>query len=285
MLAQVVGGINAQLMAMITNASGEEPLKEGDFEAWLPKAGVTFSPNDDISVSLSAQQGYRSGGVGLNTARGETFRFDPEYTWNYEAALRSVWLDEKLVLNTNLFYIDWTDQQVNVSLSGNSFDSETRNVGQSHVQGFEIESRLMVTDNIEIYSGLGYAKSEFDKFSQVVGGEEKDFSGRSFAGAPEWTGLLGVNLETSSGLAFNINASYTGSSQRLTIPMADGLDPRNDPYWMLNSRIAYNWSNYSVSLLGNNLTESEAVSVADAGFGNRTLTPPRSITLRFEASF
>jgi len=285
MLAQVIGGINAQLRAMISNASGDEPLKDGEFEAWLPKAGITYSPNTNVSLSLSAQQGYRSGGVGVNTARGETFRFDPEYTWNYEAALRSAWLDEQLIFNGNLFYIDWTDQQVNVALSGNSFDSETRNVGESHVKGFEIESRFMLTNDIEIYSGLGYAKSEFDRFSQVVGGIEKDFSGRSFAGAPEWTGLIGFNMATSNGITFNVNASYTGSSQRLTIPMADGLDPRNDPYWMLNSRVAYNWGNYSVSLLGNNLTESEAVSIADAGFGNQTLTPPRSLLLRFEAAF
>lgn len=281
MLAQLIAGINQQLYAMADSASGDEPVEDASFDAWLPKLGATYRFNQDISTSFTIQKGYRSGGVGTNVAQATPFTFEPEYTWNYELALRSVWLDDKLVVNANMFYLDWTDQQVSVYLSGNQYDRETRNVGKSHVQGFETEISYELSPTTNLYGGIGYSKTEFDQFSATFNGEEQDYSGYSFAGAPEWTALLGLDYASDEGFMANINASYTGSSQRL----ATALEPRNDAYWLVNSRIGYQWQNYGVYALVENLLDAEYVSLAPAGFDNQTLSSPRTASVRFEVNF
>ncbi|MDQ9091584.1 TonB-dependent receptor [Pseudoalteromonas haloplanktis] len=281
MLAQLIAGINQQLYAMADGASGDEPVEDASFDAWLPKLGATYRVNQDISTSFTVQKGYRSGGVGTNIAQATPFTFEPEYTWNYELALRSVWLDDKLVVNANMYYLDWTDQQVSVYLSGNQYDRETRNVGKSHVQGFETEISYELSPTINLYGGIGYSKTEFDQFSATFNGEEQDYSGYSFAGAPEWTALLGLDYASDDGFVANINASYTGSSQRL----ATALEPRNDAYWLVNSRIGYQWENYGVYALVENLLDAEYIALAPAGFDNQTLSSPRTASVRFEVNF
>lgn len=281
LLAQLIAGINQQLYAMADGASGDEPVEDASFSAWLPKLGLTYRFNDDVSSSFTIQKGYRSGGVGTNIAQATAFTFDPEYTWNYEFALRSVWLDDSLVVNTNVFYLDWTDQQVSVHLSGNQYDRETRNVGESHVQGIETEISYELSPTMNVYGGIGYSKTEFDEFSASFNGEEQNYNGFSFAGAPEWTALFGFDYANDNGFIANINASYTGSSQRL----ATSLDPRNDAYWLVNSRVGYEWSNYGVYALVDNLLDEEYIALAPAGFGNQTLGDPRTASVRFEAKF
>jgi len=280
-LAQVIIGINQQLYAMADGASGDEPVEDASFDAWLPKLGVTYRFNQDISTNFTIQKGYRSGGVGTNIAQATAFTYDPEYTWNYELAFRSVWLDDKLVVNANVFYLDWTDQQVSVFLSGNQYDREIHNVGESHVQGFEAEISYQLTPSVNLYGGIGYSKTEFDEFSASFNGEEQDYSGFSFEGAPEWTALFGVDYSNKKGFIANINASYTGTSQRL----ATSLEPRNDAHLLVNTRIGYQWQNYGVFALVDNLLDAEYVALSPAGFGNQTLSSPRTLSVRFEAEF
>lgn len=282
MLAQLIAGINQQLYAMADGASGNEPVEDATFDAWLPKLGTTYRFDEDLSTSFTIQKGYRSGGVGTNVAQATPFTFDPEYTWNYEFSLRSVWLDDTLVVNANVFYLDWTDQQVSVYLSGNQYDRETMNVGESHVQGFETEVSYELSSNINLYGGIGYSKSEFDEFKASFNGEEQDYKGYSFAGAPQWTGLIGLDYYSGAGVVANINASYTGSSQRV----ATSLEPRNDAYWLVNSRIGYKWDNYGVYALVENLLDAEYIAVVDAqDFGNQTLSSPRTLSVRFDLNF
>ena len=161
---QIVAGINGTLIGMATNASGEEPESEADFDAWLPKIGVSYHIDEDMTTSLIYQRGYRSGGVGTNIAQQRIYTYDPEYTDNYELSFRSVWQGGKLMFNANLFYTQWTDQQISIQLSTASFDNETVNAGESNIKGFETELFYYPTNQLSIIAGVGLAKTEFDKF-------------------------------------------------------------------------------------------------------------------------
>lgn len=290
--AALIAGINGQLIAMSNAASGNEPLVSADFNALLPKLGATWHLNDDLSTSFTVQKGYRSGGVGSNIATSTTYTYDKEYTWNYELAFRSVWLDGKLSANANLFFLDWQDQQVSVQLSGNRFDRETVNSGESTVKGFESEIVYYATDNFSGYVGMGYSKTNFEKFEIVLPTESFDLSGREFADAPNWTVKIGATYRRNNGFIFNVNANYEGDSIAVANPYAGGIDesaeffdPKNDSRLLVNIRTGYKWKNVGLFLNVNNLLDEEYVSSADRGFGNYTLGKPRLATLRLEASF
>ncbi len=105
-LGPTVAMINALLNDQLLAANSSSPPAKTTFKAFLPKIGATYDFTDDASVSATHPAGYRSGGSGVKPGQGRLYTYDPEYTWNYELALRSLWLDRRLSLNANAFYID-----------------------------------------------------------------------------------------------------------------------------------------------------------------------------------
>lgn len=291
-LQQLITGINGAFFAMAADASGTEPLVEDDFSAVLPKLGATWHWSDDMSTSLIAQKGYRSGGVGSNIAQNYTYVYDPEYTWNYELSFRSLWMDGRLAANANLFYLDWEDQQVNVQLSGNTFDNETVNSGRSTVRGLEVELFYQANEHWSGNAGFGYSDTEFDEFVVVLPSGTFDLSGRDFGGAPEHTANLGVTYRGDSGFLFNANANYQAESLALANPYGRSFapdspyfDPENDARWLVNLRTGYEWKNLGAYLTVTNLLDEEYVSAANTGSSSMVLGAPRLATLRLEANF
>lgn len=207
--SQLIAALNAQLLQMADSASGTEPLSDADFDAFLPKLGLSYNVNDDIGLHFTYQKGYRSGGVGTNIAQATTHTYEAEYTDNYEFAIRSVWLDGMMTANANFYYLDWEDQQVRVQLSSNTYDTETRNAGSSTVKGFEFESVYQYNDNLRFNFGMGRAITEFKEFEIVLPTGTNDLAGRAFGGAPEWTANLGMTYESDNWFA-NVNANYSG---------------------------------------------------------------------------
>ena len=269
-LNQIVAGINGTLNGMAASASGTEPVADADFDAWLPKLGFSYHVNDDITTSFIYQRGYRSGGVGTNIANQYIYTYDPEYTDNYELSFRSVWQGGKLMLNSNLFYTEWTDQQITRALSTASFDTITENAGESNIKGVEVEAFYYPTDQLSIVAGVGLAKTEFDEYSYEVPatGEIKDLAGRSFEDSPEWTANLSANYDFGDGFKAGVNANYKGSSYANIDPAtsldaakyAINPDPKNDARVIVNANVSYEWDNYTVRADVRNLMDEEYIT-------------------------
>lgn len=275
---QLIAGINAYLNSFAANASSNEPLKSDDFDAFLPKLGASYKFSDDVTTSFIYQKGYRSGGVGLNTAQGVIYSYDAEYIDNYELSYRSVWFDGDLTLNANLYYLDWTDQQVQQQHSQNQFDISTINAGKSEVKGFELEAFYYPTEQLSIVAGIGYAKSEFVDYSYVnqATGEEVDLSGRAFADAPTWTSNVAVSYQFESGVFLNVNANYQDEGTSYLDPcrsltankyfatraecLANGLDPKNDSRTLVNAQIGYDWDVFEIRIDVKNLLDEDYIS-------------------------
>ncbi|WP_198144086.1 TonB-dependent receptor [Gilvimarinus agarilyticus] len=278
-LAGLITGINAQLYQLVDDASGTEPAADASFDEVLPKLGTTYHFSDDINLSFTYQQGYRSGGVGTNVAKGTIYTYEPEFTDNYELALRTSWLEGALTANANLFFIDWQDQQIAVQLSGSSYDTETQNAGSSTVQGFEVELNYAASEALEVYGGVGYSKTEFDEFLIVQPTQTFDLSGRAFPRAPELTASVGATYRSHTGLFANLNANYADSSSVAVNPYSGGLsegdegfDPQNDARTLVNLKVGYEWSQLALYVTATNLLDEEYVELANTG------TPP-SVTL------
>ncbi|MGB6230968.1 MAG: TonB-dependent receptor [Litorimonas sp.] len=291
-LAPVIGLVNGFVDGQVQQANAEPATaRSPDFNAFLPKIGIGYAFDDLRSLTFTAQRGYRSGGVGVNTARAQSFEFDQEFIWNYELALRSQWLDQRLTLNANAFYIDWTDQQVRVQLSDNVFDQETQNAGASRVFGFEIESDLRVTDALGVYGSIGYADTQFEEFIVQASGQTLDLSGNAFFLAPEWTLAGGFTWRPEGGWVVNGNANYASASfTRADRPQTE----RNIPDRVLvNARAGWENDTYGVYLTASNLLDEDYVlteftidplqndfTAEFAEIGN-----PRAFALQLEARF
>ncbi|GGZ39104.1 TonB-dependent receptor [Asticcacaulis endophyticus] len=275
-----ISGINALVIGQVSGANSDTALQTRTFEAWLPKLGVKYDFTDAMSLSFIAQRGYRSGGSVINQARSTVVAYDPEYTTNYEFSWRSAWLDNSLTVNANTYYIDWTDQQVNVNMGLNEFDYETKNAGKSHLYGFEVEVAQRLTSNFDWYGSVGYSKTEFDEFSVDQGSLVTDFSGKEFMYAPRWTVSAGGTWRGDNGLFANLNASYRAENYQ-------GVD--NDlkvkARTLINTKLGYDAGAWAAYIYANNLLDEKYSQYDRPDDGISLLGAPRTVGIILEANF
>ena len=211
----------------------------------LPKLGLRYEATENTNVAFVVQRGYRSGGNEFDPLTGATSEFDPEFTWNYEASIRSEFPDNRGTLAFNVFYTDWEDMQVSVTDPITDLGT-TVNAGESHIVGGEIELNALFFDDRSLawYASIGYAKTEFDDFTD----DDEDFSGKAFAYAPELTAATGLTYLHQSGIFTNVDVRYTDESY---------ADPENtivlNSYIIVNLNVGYEDENWRVRGFVDNL--------------------------------
>lgn len=263
-----IAATNAALNADLASRSSDVN-SDADFSAFLPKAGFTVNWDDDLSTSFTVQRGYRAGGADLSP--GALNEYDEEYTTNYEVAFRSMWLDNRLSLNANIFYTDWKDQQVLVedAVIANLF--HTQNAGESELYGAEIELNAQAATGLNVFVGVGFVKTKFKDFTT----SGQDFSGNSFINAPEWTASTGVSKRWFNGLIFSTDVTYQDSSYG-DAANTDKLDSRT----IVNSRIGYELEHFSVSLFARNLFDEEYITRIQSRTNTVKVGEPRVIGIQ-----
>ncbi|WP_421706808.1 TonB-dependent receptor domain-containing protein [Algihabitans sp.] len=224
---------------------------DASFSAFLPKVGLTYDWTPDIATSFTVQRGYRAGGTQVNGFNQQVNEFDPEFTWNYELALRSQFFDRRLTANANLFYTDWTDQQVPVrGPSGNSSDFDIVNAGESRLYGAEASLEAMVTPKLDVFGSIGLVRTEFLDFES--GGQ--DLSGNEFQSAPEVTAAFGATYFFDNGISVGADASYTGVS---FVDADNDLAARADARFLVNTQITYDHDRWNAGFFVRNLFDND----------------------------
>ncbi|MEW6993452.1 TonB-dependent receptor [Colwelliaceae bacterium MEBiC 14330] len=284
--------INTQLEAYISSV----PLanETEDFSNLLPHAGITYQWNDDVSTSFFVKKSYRSGGSELTLLNGVNY-FDEEELWNYEASLRAVVLEGKGVFNANVYYSDWTDQQVAIQEPGTTTTAFTMtvNAGESTLYGAELSFDYALTDNLDLYTGLALSHTEYDSFFSPDG--EIDYSGNSFLFAPEQTAVIGFYYENDNGLFINGNVSYTSdSTSRFFQPpnptSVNGVEElKMDSYTLVNLNGGYKFENVTLEAYVKNATDelydTNNNLTNEDGTASTILGAPREIGARVTVIF
>lgn len=285
-LAPIVTQLNALLQATAANANSVEPLRTVTYQAWLPKLGVSYDVGGDATLSFTVQRGYRAGGAGLNQQRAQAYEYDPEYTTNYELALRTEWFDRKLTVNANAYWIDWSDQQVSVQLTpGAVFDTQVINAGKSRLYGFEVEVSGRPIPALNLYGGLGYSNTKFKEFNVAVGSLFQGATGNEFARAPHWTASAGATWHAESGLFANVNANYRSAYYQDTVDQAF-RDIRGRT--LVNGKIGWQGEHLGAFLIVTNLFDVQKPSQFFTDFDGRVrgnYTEPRTLGISFEGRF
>ena len=285
-LAPIITQLNAILRATAANANSVEPVRPVTYTAWLPKIGLTYDLAQDVSLSFTAQRGYRAGGAGLNQQRAQAYDFNPEYTWNYEFALRSEWFDRRLTLNANAYWIDWKDQQVSVQLTpGAVFDTQVVNAGKSRLYGVEVELSGRPTQTLNLYAGAGYSNTKFQEFNVTIGSLSAAAQGNEFARAPHWTISGGATFHHPNGLFANLNANYRSAYYQDTVDQAFRDIPGRT---LVNAKIGWQGEHVGAFLTATNIFDVQKSSQFFTDFDRRvrgTFTEPRILGLSFEGRF
>lgn len=174
---------------------------------FLPKIGLAFELSENQNIALTASKGYRRGFSQIIVGTADIIDVNPESMWDYEIAYRSKWLDDRLHINGNVFYYDYTNMQVPVpvpGLLGAGYDY-TINAKKAHSYGAELEARWKFGSTLEVFAGLGLLKTEFDD-AEYYGAS---LAGNEFPDAPSVTASLGAHYRHESGWFVGGDIAFT----------------------------------------------------------------------------
>ena len=251
---------------------------------------VALNYEYDSATSLYAKiaRGYKAGGFNLglpSEAENDTLLFDAEYLWNYELGLKGNYLDDRLSLNANAFYMQRSDQQVQASkqLDPNNpatFVFFTDNAGKGENKGLELDASIEVSNVFSLYASLGLLYTEINSFQGSANGREQ-------AHAPNYTYAVGGRFDFSNNWFARLDVS--GKDE---FYFSDSHDQISTPYSLVNARIGYEAENWSLTAWGRNVF-NEVYSVRGFFFGNEPAKDfadtlyvrkgdPRHIGLTFE---
>lgn len=223
-------------------------------DALLPNTGLIYTIDQDSSIGFTVRQGYRSGFV----ERGR--KIEPETLTSYELAWRNLYLDGSLMFNANVFYNDWRDQQITISL-GIERDQITENAGKSKVIGAELETSWEPrASGFSLGGSIGFLQTELvDYQSDAIA---FDISGNEFPEAPRISGGIWSSYRFAE--AWIVTANMNARSSAFATGDLTNQETFKVPgYALVNVRGGYERENWSVLAGINNLLDKEYLTGRD----------------------
>jgi iron complex outermembrane recepter protein len=239
-----------------------------------PKVQADYQINPEAMVYATAAKGFRPGGLvptvpaaaalgcpaqlaALGLTTGQTHEYQSDNLWNYELGAKTTWLDNRLTVNADVFYIDWKNIQQQILLSC-GFQFRT-NAGAAKSEGAELEVHARPAHGLDLSAGVGYQHAVITKAG--AGGAASPLQpGNRLYQVPDWTANTAVTytvpLNGRFSLVDNVTYSYVGSSKSAN---NDPFDPRTrSPYALLDARFALTFATYEIAFVGKNLTNTHA---------------------------
>ncbi|MGZ6015092.1 MAG: TonB-dependent receptor [Phenylobacterium sp.] len=289
---------------------------------WNPMVEVSYQATPDFMAYAMYSTGFRGGGFSPRPANAlQPVPFGPEDVTNYELGFKSEWLEHKVRLNADVFYMLDNGQQnykTDIDSSGATWFHEL-NAGNSVNTGFEVELSARPVEGLQFDSSLGYLhyrlKDDAQSAATQICTHFSDGSLCPQTRAPKWTFSAGAQYRIDLGHAgaltprldanvisrvyfipiANVNGAPPDKSILLSTAasgVAGGLDYQPG-YTMLNGRLTWNAPDgkWSVSGSVSNLTNKVyfygklALAVYSLGREQGNIAPPRQWLLTVRRDF
>lgn len=183
---------------------------------------LRYRSGDNVSYYGRIASGYRPGGANfllLDPMGNElTSPFvKPDSLWSYEVGVKGSTADGRLSYDLNVFYIDWEDYIINVSIAGVNVAG---NADSAVSKGGEASLTFAATEALTIEAVLSYTNAELAADEPSLGGRD----GEQLPNSPEWQGVLDFDYRFD---LFNLPA-YVGAAWRYKDEMPVGFGGYTD---------------------------------------------------------
>lgn len=319
----VFGGAGPDEINLVFTPAGQSD------DGFLYKFNASYDVTDDAMIYFTASQGYRIGntnsvapcvfplppGQNVCASPGEE-EYTADQTTNYEIGARTQWLDGALTLNGSIFYIDWTDPQVQ-SATAVGLQPIIVNAAGARSRGFDVSVDWDITDVFNVRASYAFTEAELTDVAprlvrdivppgfnstlvfidgqpgdRLPGSPEHQANAFFTYSAPEW---FGFNWD------FRYGVSYTGDVITRTGGRGDNVNLPS--YTLHNASVEVSEGAWTVQLYARNLFDEFVETNARGGpdfnqivldtngdpHAARTfytdVLPPRQIGVRFTRKF
>ena len=245
-------------------------------ESWdkiTPKLSLQYRFSPQVNVYATVAEGFRTGGFNHTATDVEYRTYDPEELWNYEVGVKTSLLENRLLVNAGVYYMDIKDMQVEEGTT--PMIAYITNAAEATAKGVEIELTARVLEGLTITAGLGYNDTTFDTFKDALG----DYSGNKNPFAPEYTFNLGAMYRHGKGLFLSADLMGYGD---MYIDKAN--QEKMDAYELVNAKIGYEFDQLDVYMYAYNLFDVKYDMLNFHGYYNN-YSSPREIGLQLAYRF
>ncbi len=147
----------------VNNANGQAFV--GEFDNFTPRLSLEYSLDDNRLLYSSFAQGVKSGGFNPTAIDPADQIFDEEQNWTFEIGSKNTLMNDRLILNASLFYIQWEDIQLNAADSAavnpNAVNI-TLNLGDATTIGVELDAQMQFTENLAGTMAFSFTDATYD---------------------------------------------------------------------------------------------------------------------------
>ncbi len=215
-------------------------------DIFLPKAAFSWRPTADLTAYTLFSTGFRPAGYSQISDNPVLIGWDPERIRNYEAGLKSAWLDRAVQANVSLFWQDLRDYQVRRLIGMTEVTNV--NADEAWSRGIEIELLGRPLESLELGGSVGLIQARFEDFTDpngVVFDDNRlpltpkyDYSLYAQAFQDGWTGRV----------------QWDGVGR---YPYDEWNEQRQVAYGLLHARAGYEADHWGVYVFGWNLLDRE----------------------------
>ncbi len=224
-----------------------------------PNASLTLRLRPGSIVFASAGRGYKAGGFNP-AAPPSAEAYGEEHTWNVEAGTKTSWAAGRVWTNAAIFYIDWTDLQLNLPIPQAPGRFYIANVGGATSRGAELEITARAAPGVDVFGAFGYTRARFSSGS-VSNGENVSDNRVPFT--PDYTTTLG--LQFSRALRSHVSAFGRAEMVRYgAFEYDDANTAGQDAYSLVNLRAGVTARNITVEGWIRNAFDTRYIPVAFA---------------------
>lgn len=254
-----ISSINATA-ANRTNPQGKEDMGPTPGDAWDPSVGIMITPLKDFNIfaSYTTSTSLRSAANPLidGTKAGAS------KTKQFEAGIKSDWLDNRLRFNFTYFHI-FTDNLTNPEYIAGT-DKTTGlyyKAGDLKRDGFEVELNGRILSNLQVMLGYAYLNARYDDSPSYVNGSAPMNAPKHTANG--WA-YYTVEKGPIAGLSIGLGAYYVGKrpvNEYSLTPDGHGNMGGKKPFDMpayttVNAQLAYTYSKVTARLFFNNIFDA-----------------------------
>ncbi len=239
-----------------------------------PKFSLSYDFGKDLLVYATAAKGYRPGGgtgpvptsgdisceSDLQKEYGTTqfvpgpTTFQPDHIWSYEIGEKLRAAENRLTVNSALYYETWTGVQQTNALPKCGYDY-TANAGNAHVYGGEIEIKALLVEDLVLSLNTGYTHAFLVSSNLLNAGFNP---GTPVQDDPRWTGSASLayrhGLTDELAWTARADANYVGSRTDETVSI--NTVPS---YELANLRGGIEAKNWSAVVFVNNVADKRAL--------------------------